>query len=185
MRDVHPDTESAINNGAPEIILLRVNFAQGDLFFTDAPFDVYNPADGNTYEGGGALMSVSKVSTKTHLVKTTKTIKFSGVTNTIKSLILNQTQVNREIIEYKAVLDDNYQIVGDVFIEWQGIITKLKSKGDKKKPFVQITAGGVMDDFDRRVNRMTTSASQQRHFPADTGMRFASETNKEIKWGVE
>lgn len=173
--------------GKPKIKLVQLDFAQGTLYLTTAPFDhVWNS---NNYLGNGLLLKLSESSAKTQLSSLSKNITFSAVSSTIRALVLGQSQVNREVIIHEVLLDgddiNGFTMIDQPILEWQGIISSIKISDDKKSPKVEISTTGVFDDFDRRVNRITTVASQQRHFPNDTGFRFASESNKEIKWGIE
>ena len=174
-------------DGKPEIILIEFHFAQGTLYLCDQVFDFdYN---GNTYLGSGLLLKTNKLKSTVALSNLSKKYELSGADQALVAAIMGATQINREVIQYRVYLDVNpvagYTIIASPELEWQGIITGIKASSDIKKPRVYIETGTIFSDFDRRVNRSTTPASQQAHFPLDTGMRFASETNKKIRWGYE
>jgi hypothetical protein len=183
MKDVSQLIIDARAQGKPRINLLRFYFAQGVLNVTDAPFDV--PVNGITYLGNGLILKIGGIQTKTELVNLKKTITFSGSDLSIISTVLSASQINRQVLHYQAYLNDDYSIIDTPYLEWQGIISDVKSDGSKKSPKVTVDTSNVFDDFDRRVNRTTTLASQQSHFPLCVGMKYAGEVNDQIKWGIE
>lgn len=174
-------------DGEPEILLIEFYFSQGTLYVTDAPFDF--DYDGNTYLGNGSIMTVGKIKSTVKLSNQKKNYTFSGADQSMIATVMGASQINREVIERRAYLNhhpiNGYVLVDVPVLEWQGIITRSTIKTHHERPLVTIETGTLLADFDRRVNRSTTVASQQRHFPNDTGMRYASETEKEVKWGRE
>jgi hypothetical protein len=181
MKNVSQDIIDARAQGKPRINLFRFYFAQGTLDLTDAPFNV--PVGGVTYLGNGLVLKVGDMVTKIEPVNSKKTITFSGSDYSIISTVLSLSQVNRQVIQYQAYLNDDYSIIDAPYLEWQGIISNINSDGSKTAPKVTIDTSTVFDDFDRRVNRTTSMASQQSHFPLCQGMKYAGEVNEQIKWG--
>lgn len=183
MRNVDPLIIAARANGQPRLKLVDIEFAQGTLSITNAPSAI-DIAGGNTYLPGGLILSIPDIESKTTLVNVSKTLVFSGADPNLISSILGASQINRAVKEYDLYLNDDFSHIGSPVLNWSGIINKMFSDGKPKNPRVTIETSTIFDDFDRLVNRTTTMASQQRHFPNDTGMRFASEANKEVKWGI-
>jgi hypothetical protein len=183
MRNVHQDVIDARAQGKPRADLYQLHFAQGTLYTTDAPFDI--SSGGITYISSGDVLKITELTTKVRLVNVNKSITLSGVDQALVSIILNESQTNRTFTQHTAYLNEDYTIIQTPYLEWQGIMTSIKSSGNPEKPTIVINTSTIFDDFDRRVNRTTTLASQQSHFPLCTGMRYASETTEEIKWGVK
>jgi hypothetical protein len=183
MKDVSQLIIDARADGKPRIDLFQFNFAQGVLNITDAPFNV--TVGGETYLGNGLILKVGGIQSKTELVNLKKTIDLSGSDLSIISTILSASQVNRQVLQYQAYLNDDYSIIDVPYLEWQGIITNIDSDGSIQSPKVTINTSSIFDDFNRRVNRTTSIASQQSHFPLDTGMKYAGEVNEHLKWGFK
>ena len=187
MATVNPLIVQAKAEGKPEILLIEFHFAQGVLYLCDQPFDF--PWGGHTYLGSGILLKTQKIKATIALSALKKNYDLSGADVSIVSAITGATQINREVIERRLYLNNDsiggYSIIADPVLEWHGIITDIKASSNPRKPSVTISTGTILSDFDRRVNRSTTTASQQSHFPLDTGMRYASEVNKEVKWGIK
>jgi hypothetical protein len=184
MKDVSQLIIDARAAGKPRIDLFQFHFAQGVLNITDAPFNV-TVVGGETYLGNGLILKVGGIQSKTELVNLKKTIDLSGSDLSIISTILSASQVNRQVLQYQAYLNDDYSIIDVPYLEWQGIITNIDSDGSIQSPKVKINTSSIFDDFDRRVNRTTSIASQQSHFPLDMGMKYAAEVNEQVKWGFK
>jgi hypothetical protein len=187
MADLHPLIIQAKADGKPEILLIEFYFAQGTIYVCDQPFDF--DWGGNTYIGSGILLKTEKIKSTVALSALKKKYDLSGADISIVAAVVGAPQTNREVIERRVYLDtdltNGYSIISDPVLEWQGIITDITASSNPAKPSVVISTGTILSDFDRRVNRSTTTASQQAHFPLDTGMRYASEVNKEVKWGIK
>ncbi len=183
MKNVSQLIIDARAEGKPRINLFQFHFAQGVLNSTDAPFDV--TVGGVTYLANGLVLEVGSIQSKTEPANLKKTITFSGADYSMMSIVLSLPQINRQVIQYQAYLNDDYTIIDTPYLEWQGLISDINSDGSLKSPKITIDTSTIFDDFDRRVNRTTTLASQQSHFPLCVGMKYAGEVNEKIKWGAK
>ena len=183
MKQVHQDIIDARAEGKPRVNLFQFHFSQGTLNISDSPFDM--TAEGVTYSSSGLVLKVGEIASKTSLINVNKSITLSGADQSLIAVILGETQVNREFIQRVAYLNDDWTLIQTPYLEWQGVMTSMTSDGNPLRPKITVATSTIFDDFDRRVNRTTSVASQQSHFPLDTGMRYASETKEEIKWGTK
>ena len=187
MPTIDPLILQAKIDGKPEILITEFHFAQGTMYVCNQPFDF--EWDGNTYLGSGVLLKTKRIKSTVELSALKKDSEMSGADASLVAAVLGATQINREVIERRVYVENDssngYSIIASPALEWQGIITGIKVNSDRSRPRVFISTGTILSDFDRRVNRSTTTASQQAHFPLDTGMAYASEVNKEVKWGLK
>ena len=92
--------------------------------------------------------------------------------------------MNKRVVVYRAILDDNYNFTSDdVFTVFDGFIMGYSIDETNDTASVTLTVASQFADFERTNGRRTNPASQQVHFANDLGMNFSAQIVKDLKWG--
>jgi len=180
-RTVNATTLTALQSDEVRLAhLLELDF-DTTIPLTDAPFDI---TFGNwTYQALGHFLSLTTVKESQSLRVGSMTINISGVEQSYVSLFLNQQYVNRRVIVYLAILNGQGVIQGDPIKTFDGEVTGYSLQDSAETCTINMNVASHWSDFERINGRRTNQNSQQYHFPNDTGMRFAAESVRDIRWG--
>jgi len=180
-RSVNASTLTALQQDSVRLAhLVRIGF-DTELFLTDYAHQVSYLT--NRYLPASHLLSLDDSQETQDLRVGSMTINISGVDQSYISIFLNQQYVNRRVRIWLAILDANAQIVGDPIKTFDGEITGYSLQESRDSSVINMNAASHWADFERKNGRFTNQNSQQYYFPSDTGMRFAAESIKDIKWG--
>ena len=162
------------------INLVYINVGSG-YRFTDHYKDVtYNS---NTYTASSLFTKLSSVKESSEVEVSNITLSFSGADQTIISLFLSNTYMEREAEVYKGFLDNNEQVIADPFLLFKGRIESFSIDESINQSNANIVVASHWSDFSKIEGRKTNTGSQQLHFAKDLGFEFASQTVQDIKWG--
>jgi len=160
------------------------------LYFTSTNIDIDYDSDTapdagtNTYLAQGQFLFFGNVTESSDLRVGQIDMTFTAVDTTTISLLINNQYMNKRVVIYRAVLDDQYNFTSDdVFTVFDGIIMGYAISEQDTTATVTITVASQFADFERTNGRKTNPASQQVHFPTDKGMDFSAQIVKDLKWG--
>lgn len=160
------------------------------LYFTSANIDIdYDSATApdagtNTYLAQGQFLNFGNIVESSDLRVGQVDITFTAVDTTTIALLLNNNYMNKRVVLYRAVLDNDYSFTSDdIFTVFDGKIMNYSIRETDKTATVVMTVASLFADFERRNGRKTNPASQQLHFSGDLGMDFSAQIVKDIKWG--
>lgn len=160
------------------------------LFFTTTNINIlYDsptaPVAGiNTYLAQGAFLNFGNIVESSDLRVGQLDMTFTAVDTTTIALLINNEYVDKRVVIYRAILDDEYTFGNDdVFTVFDGRILGYSIRETETTATVVITASSQFADFERTNGRRTNPASQNIHFPNDRGMDFSAQIVKDIKWG--
>ena len=103
---------------------------------------------------------------------------------TTVALLINNEYLNKRVVIYRAVLDNEYNFTSDdIYTVFDGSIVGYNINESDDTAAVTITVASQFADFERTNGRKTNPASQQLHFPGDKGMDFSAQIVKDLKWG--
>jgi len=138
----------------------------------------------NTYLAQGQFLSFGNVIESSDLRIGQIDITFTAVDQTTIALLINNQYINKRVVIYRAILDENYSFTSnDVFTIFDGRIIGFSIKEDTQTSTVVVTVASQFADFERTNGRRTNPASQSKEFPNDKGFRFSAQVVKDIKWG--
>lgn len=160
--------------------LVRIGF-DTELFVTDYAHNL--TYDSDEYLAAGHFLSLSDTQESNDLRVGSMSLTLSAVDQAYVSIFLNQNYVNRRIRIWLAILNDNAAIIGDPIKTFDGEVTGYSLQNSSSTAVINMTAASHWADFERKNGRFTNNNSQQYYFPNDTGMEFAAESIKDIKWG--
>ena len=160
------------------------------LYFTstniDIDFDSATAPDSgtNTYLAQGQFLNFSNITESSDIRAGQLDMTFTAVDTTTVALLINNEYMNKRVVIYRAVLDDEYNFTSnDVFTVFDGIIMGYSIQESQDSSTVTITVASQFADFERTSGRKTNPASQQVHFASDKGMDFSAQIVKDLKWG--
>jgi len=172
------------------IDLIEVHFDAADggtKFLTNGqfPFAVSTTTSGGsqTFVANGEFISFEMVNETDEARINEINIILSGVSTTFTDLFLNNNYVERRIVIYRQFLDSANAAISTPVMLFDGEIKNFAINDQSDTSQVVIKSASVFYNFDDTNGRRTTEASQQRHYPSDKGMQFASTTTQDIRWG--
>ena len=170
-----------------DLIELQLSTA---LYFTssniDIDFDSNTAPDSgvNTYLAQGQFLYFGNIVESSDLRVGQVDLTFTAVDTTTVALLLNNNYMNKRVVIYRAILDEDYSFTSDdVFTVFDGRIMNYNIRETDLTATVTMTVASLFADFERKNGRRTNNASQQRVFSSDLGMNFSAEIVKDIKWG--
>lgn len=138
---------------------------------------------GQTYSPTGHLLNLGSTEESQELRVGQFAITLSGVSQEYISVFLGTSYVNRRVQMYLAVLDNSGSVTGDAIKTFDGQISSFTINDNEATSTIQVKVASHWADFESKAGRVTNQNSQQFYFPNDTGMRFAAESIRDIKWG--
>lgn len=180
-RTVNASTLTALQSDSIRLAhLVRFGF-DTELFVTDYAHQI--TYDGNDYLAASHFLALDTTQETQDLRVGSMSVSLSAVDQSYVSIFLNQQYINRRMRIWLAILNSSGQIIGDPIKTFDGEITGYSLNNSKDSAVINIDAASHWADFERKTGRFTNLNSQQYYFPNDTGMRFAAESIKDIKWG--
>ena len=160
------------------------------LYFTSTNIDIDFDSDtapdtgSNTYLAQGQFLFFSNITESSDLRVGQIDMTFTAVDTTTVALLINNEFMNKRVVIYRAVLDNEYNFTSDdVFTVFDGNIMGYSINETNDTATVTITVASQFADFERTSGRRTNPASQQIHFANDKGMDFSAQIVKDLKWG--
>lgn len=184
MRDLHPDTLAALKTDHYRATLLKLDFIPTPIYLTDCVIDIEYA--GNTYLANGKFLGLGNVKQDIDIKVSNVNVTLDAVENSLVSIMLNNSQNSREVSVSTVILNKNYDIVGEPIAMQSLIVNGTPKISDDRKGGKAIITQALSTEFanwSKTNGRRTTTASQQKHFPNDTGFDFAVDSGKEVKWG--
>lgn len=141
--------------------------------------------NGDTYSSGGFLLEIPNLVDELDLKVIELTITISSVNQINLAAFLLEPPYHRKVELYKIWLDDSGSIIGTPYLRFSGYFSTFEVNEDQSagKSEMSISCVNEFVDFKRKNGRQTNSASQQKHFPSDTGLRHAESVINELNWG--
>ena len=162
------------------VTLVFINVGSG-FRFTDHYKDI--TYDSNTYTASSLFTKISSVTESSEVEVSNLTISFSGADQTIISLFLNNSYMDKEAAVYKGFLDTSEAVITSPFLLFKGRIESFSIVESINQSNANIIVASHWSDYSKIEGRKTNTGSQQLHFSGDLGFEFASQTTLDIKWG--
>lgn len=151
------------------------------IYITDASYAVNY--GGQTYSPSGHLLGINSTNETQELRVGRFELTLSGVSKEYISVFLTQEYVNRQVEMWLAVLDTSGNVTGDAIKTFDGQIESFSINESANTSAISIKVASHWADFERQAGRLSNQNSQQFFFPNDTGMQYAAESIRDIKWG--
>ena len=160
------------------------------VYFTNGTIDLDYDSDTapdagtNTYLAQGQFLGFGNVTESRDIRVSSLGITFTAVDYTTLGYVLNNDYIDRRVVLYRAVLDENYQIdATKVFQYFDGRINDFSISESPTQATMSLSVSSQFADYERVNGRRTNSTSQQRFFSTDVGLEFAPQIQTDIKWG--
>jgi len=160
-----------------------VYFSNGHI---DLDYDSPTAPDAgvNTYIAQGQFLSFGEVVESRDIRVNNISIGFTAVDYTTLGYVLNNEYIDRRVVLYRAVLDENFQLDSTkVFQYFDGRINDFSIAESPKLATMTLKISSQFADYERINGRRTNSVSQNRFFPDDLGLEFAPQIQTDIRWG--
>ena len=165
-------------------IVNLVDFGVGsNEYVTDAPVDL--TFNSNTYQSAKGALSISEIQEENNVRIEEINVTISALDTSSVKLFLDNDYIDRQIIVRKAVIDNNYTIIGTPVIVFDGRLDQPTVQEDfaKGSATIQVKASSHWSDFESTNGRHTNDSEQQALHTGDTFFEKAAEVNKDVKWG--
>jgi len=162
------------------ITLVYINVGTG-FRFTDHYKDI--TYDSNTYSASSLFTKLTSVTESSEVEVSNITLSFSGADQTIISLFLSNSYMEKEAEVYKGLLNTSEAVIADPFLLFKGRIESFSIDESINQSNANIVVASHWSDFSKIEGRKTNTGSQQIHFSTDKGFELASQTVQDIKWG--
>ncbi len=138
----------------------------------------------NTYTAQGQFLGIGTVEESSDIRVNSVQLAFTAVDFTTLGYVLNNAYIDRRVVLYRAVLDENYAIDSTkVFQYFDGRIKDFSINESPTTASLTLSVGSQFADYEKISGRRTNSDSQQRFFANDVGLEFAPQIQTDIKWG--
>jgi hypothetical protein len=160
------------------------------LYFTTTNINlIYNSptsedSSETEYLAQGQFIGYGSVIESADLRVGTMEMTFTAVDSTMVAVVLNNDYIDKRVVIYRAVLNDNYSFTNnDVFMIFDGFINGYNIREERDTAVLTLECSSQFADFERTNGRRTNPSSQKLHFATDRGMDFSPQIVKDIKWG--
>lgn len=179
-----PALAELMSSSNQPVYLVAVYFDDGTIYLCDA----WKPIswNGNTYPAQGYFLGFTGLEETAALTIPQLKITLSAVDQVWIAVALSKPYLDRRITISKAFLSYVDAVVSDPIMIFDGRLDGMDIADNPAEGTctLQVTASSQFADFERIPGRHTNNAEQQRVFPADKGLEYASQLNKPIKWGA-
>lgn len=173
--------EEAVNSESHEYChLVEIMFNGSTVRLTEAAHDI--ELGPSTFLGNGLLVEVSDIRATSELRINEINIIFSLAEQSILALILGNNQIGSEVRILRAYTS-NGVVIPDPVLIYFGRVSGFTTDTSLTSADVQLKVAGPFADWESKSGRRTTDSSQQKDYPGDRGMQFASIIQPELVWG--
>lgn len=154
--------------------------------FLDLSYDSATAPDSgaNNYVAQGQFIGIGNIQESKDIKIGSMSVVFTAVDYTTLGYVLNNQYIDRRVVLYRAVLDENFAIDSTkVFQYFDGRIKDFAISESPSSATLAFNVGSQFADYDKISGRRTNSDSQQRFFSSDVGFEFAPQIQTDIKWG--
>jgi len=138
----------------------------------------------NTYIAQNQFLGYGEIQESSDLRVGSLQITFTAVDPTMVAVILSNDYINRRVVIYRAILQDDLSFTSDdVYLMFDGYISGYSIEETGSTATIVLTCASQFADFERTNGRRTNPASQNLYFANDRGMDFSPQIVKDIRWG--
>jgi hypothetical protein len=135
--------------------------------------------EGNTYTGGGTLMSIEGLEEVADLSAKNITLTLSGMPAEVISLALQEPYQRRKVRVLWGVRD-----VSDFVEVFSGSLNQMVIEDSAESGTISVTVDSKLVELERASNRRYTSESHKARYPSDTFFDFVAKIqDKQIVFG--
>ena len=165
------------------IVLAKLEFDSGDVTLWNGIGSL--PFGGDTYLGGGDLVSVGTAAESLELKAIGLEMTLFGIPSSLLSIALAEDYQERFATVFLGALDTSYTLIVDPEPVFKGRMDTMEIKEAAETSMIIMTIENRLADMQRPSKRTYTDPEQQLEFSGDLGFEFLTDLNdgKEIVWG--
>lgn len=166
--------------------LVRIQFASGTVYLTDAPFNI--TWAGNTYFGAGRAGSIQSTRETVGGEATGLRFSLAGSLSSFVATALSEHVQGRAVDLYVAWFDGNQQLIGDPVLEWRGLtdvmpISETPQDDGSVQSVISVSAESRFAQFARARVRRHSDQDQQAANAGDLFFQYAAAMmDRSIVW---
>ena len=142
-------------------------------------------ANGNTYQGVGALGSVSVVEDGATVEARGISLNLSGIYNYLLADVLQELQLGAPVNVWMALFDSSGALIPNPILVWAGRMDQPTIEAGGQTAQLKINCENRLLDMNVSVNRRYTQDDQTMDWPGDVGLQFAlGIVDRTIYWGA-
>ena len=183
MPAVTPLVQAALESQDHEYChLIEMSLNGATIRLTEAGTDIEYL--GNTFLGNGQILDIDDIKNTADLRVNEVGITFTIADQALLALLLANNQIGREITIFRAYTN-NSVIIPDPIILVFGQVSGFTTETTLSESVAQLKMSGPFADWQQTAGRRTTEGSQQKEYPNDRGMEFATQVRPRLSWGGE
>lgn len=171
---------NALRNDNPIIHIVEMRLKAGTVRLTSAPHDI--TYQNEEWISSGLMLDVGDFSESRDLRVESIKVKFTAVDQTVLALFTNNNQQNQKFIIKTLVLDDEHQVIGEVFSK-SYTINAYSDEDSGNEASITVELSNFVSDFEAVRGIRSTLSSFARFYPNTTSFINSKDMKKELKWG--
>lgn len=154
------------------VIFYQGEFASGTVYFWSGLGTI--PWDGQTWTGAGHIAKISQISENSEVRSDGLIITLSGISEELRSIVLQEAQQGKPGIVYIGFMDDSGDIVADPANAFDGRLDVPRMKDSGGTIAISLAYENRLRDLERLREFRYTDQSQRIVFPDDRGFEFVA-----------
>jgi len=139
--------------------------------------------NGDTYLGVGNFGDITEIKESESIAPTQVSVSLSGIPPEYLSFAMDEDYQGREAFIYKALLDENHDLIADPVLAFRGRCDYSDIQLGATAT-VQLTIQSRLADWNRPKIRRYSHEDQQLDYPGDLSLEFVPQmVEKPIVWG--
>ena len=185
-RNLHIDVENSTKSGQTIAVpLLYINFASPTLakHYAGSNVDVVVSSSAaipaETYIGVGGISTIAVAEESVELKSTKLTVELNGLDSTDVALVLAEPYYGKEATLALAILNNDYQVLGDPIVLFKGFCSIMRLSLDTKAS-ISMDIESILANWERPRVKRYNSADRG----TDTGFgNIVAGVSREVIWG--
>ena len=139
--------------------------------------------DSNSYEAGGAFLTVGSTTETGQLQVNEINLGFSNITDDVRSLVQDGEFTDKTVDIYIAYFNSDETIIGAINY-FTGQIRNVSIQEDIDNSILNMTVASHWSNWNLTKGRHYSDESQQDFSTGDKGFEFATQVKSDVRWGM-
>ena len=180
-RSLSTDLQTQVSSTATKTAFLVELNLSSTIRLTDWYSDV--TYDSNSYEAGGAFLTVDSTTETGQLQVNEINLGFSNITDDVRSLVQDGEFTDKTVDIYIAYFNSDETIVGAINY-FTGQIRNVSIQEDLDNSILNMTVASHWANWNLTKGRHYSDESQQGFSAGDKGFEFATQVKSDVRWGM-
>lgn len=179
-RSLSTDLQTQVSSTATKTAFLVELNLSSTIRLTDWYSDV--TYDSNSYEAGGAFLTVDSTTETGQLQVNEINLGFSNITDDVRSLVQDGEFTDKTVDIYIAYFNADETIIGAINY-FTGQIRNVSIQEDIDNSVLNMTVASHWANWNLTKGRHYSDESQQSFSTGDKGFEFATQVKTDVRWG--